>query len=523
MGTENFLHFMPLPGLPGYAYLKGGEFIQIDNDIMPIDQAEQAKINHDRRVSMLEPIDEMPPIRFIDQKQCHRCQSITTSRCSACWTWYCSTACQKRDWKSHVFVCRVLNRPNSVDRLKLAIKKFRRGRKPDDDEDLHDALIYLFADDHICTTFGFNVCTNTVEVLHLVNLFETMLCRIRSGCIWMQKNIEEGCLMRAMKEFCQIERTVAKMAKKDEGASITWFLARCSKTTFSITSKEPEIYEIWLRAVETAIMDLDFINRFPDGPNFNESEWDVFHLCVEIQPCIWRVPDVYSPSWMDFGFCSCKSFAQRSQLAKQYLLLAKKATFDELVSAYKKSSLANLMRIHGIDISELEKQGVQFHKPLPGEDSGYRLMIGVELALSGRFCACFQMEESQDCNVSFDTHKDFECEVNFGFHGTNTWERWQLLNFYQHLSRLPDFDAQRMAEAKKKDELEEYLDGPVPNMMRKLHDEHRTHLIFPRLKYRMSIEVIGMPQLHFPYSCRIYNVAGPPGLSVCRPMTFMRR
>ena len=36
----------------------------------------------------------------------HDCKNVATRRCSACKrAWYCSTTCQKKDWKFHIFDC----------------------------------------------------------------------------------------------------------------------------------------------------------------------------------------------------------------------------------------------------------------------------------------------------------------------------------------------------------------------------------------------------------------------------------
>jgi hypothetical protein len=195
-----------------------------------------------------------------------------------------------------------------------------------------------------------------------------------------------------------------------------------------------------------------------------------------------------------------------NEIAQKYLALAlSKATFDDIVSAYGTSSLASLMCAHGINISELENQGIRLRSPPPCEYSSYRLMIGVEHALSGRFCSCFSVRESRDCHTYYETHIDRESDANFGVRLTNSWERWQLLNFYQHFFRLPSFDPHLMAEATKDPDLgslENYLDSLVPDMRRKIWDRNRINILFPRLKDRLRGEdQAGRSIVHYHLPC----------------------
>ena len=171
------------------------------------------------------------------------------------------------------------------------------------------------------------------------------------------------------------------------------------------------------------------------------SQSDVFKLYMTIQPAVWLGADFCSSTWINFGFCYCKSFSQSATLAKRYLALAfSAATFDDIVSAYETGDLAGLMRRHGIDVAELESQGIRLHRPPPCEYSIYRLMMGVEHALSGWFCRRFRVREGRSCHGDFETQVNRETDANFGFHLTGSWKRWQLLNFYKHLFRLPAFD-----------------------------------------------------------------------------------
>jgi tRNA (Thr-GGU) A37 N-methylase len=67
--------------------------------------------------------------------------------------WYCSKECQKVDWKTHVFTCRVKDRPNTIDYLRLIIRRLKPMVLGADLEAAQNALLLLFSDDDMCRTF----------------------------------------------------------------------------------------------------------------------------------------------------------------------------------------------------------------------------------------------------------------------------------------------------------------------------------------------------------------------------------
>jgi hypothetical protein len=121
------------------------------------------------------------------------------------------------------------------------------------------------------------------------------------------------------------------------------------------------------------------------------------------------------------------------------------ASFDDIVAAYESWTMADLMKTQGIDLSDLEAQGVTLRMPTVSEHAVFRLMTGVEHA-SGRHCMCFRMNQGRPCHRGFETHLDIQSDVCYGFYLSNSWERWQLLNFYKELFKLPNFDPREMAK-----------------------------------------------------------------------------
>ncbi|GAB1201322.1 hypothetical protein APSETT444_010713 [Aspergillus pseudonomiae] len=340
--------------------------------------------------------------------------------------------------------------------------------------------------------FGFNNCSNIVEALHLVCLYDAVLVTCRSPVRVLNKYQEAGRLGEVLELFCDLR--IKQNPGQPQCDCITWYLERLKRGPFPVPNMEKYVYGIWQTAFANAIDLLDLYDKFEKGWRLTPGQAEVFKLFIAIQPSIWQVPDINSSAWINFGFCYCKSFRQRQELSVKYLwLAASSATFDDIVSAYETSTMAELMAKHGIDVSNLAQNGIRLKRPSGTIYSVFRLMSGVSHALSGRFCSCFRMQHDHPYQRYFETHLDPECEVGFGFDMTNSWERWQLLNFYRHVFKLPGFDPRAMAAAKDSHEhgaLERYLDTLVPDMRRKIFDMDRAgSALFPILGARIMLKV----------------------------------
>jgi hypothetical protein len=157
----------------------------------------------------------------------------------------------------------------------------------------------------------------------------------------------------------------------------------------------------------------------------------------------------------------------------------------------------------------LEANGIPFHRPNRKERGIYRLIAEVNHTLSGRFCYCF-MSKSY-CHPKFETHLSRESDGDYGFHETNTWERWQLLNFYKHVFSRPSFDAWKMQEAKRhsnRDKLNQYLDSLVPNFKKKIGNRALGDAMFPKLEARVRFPH-GRPECY----CVMHNTIALKGLN----------
>ena len=87
---------------------------------------------------------------------------------------------------------------------------------------------------------------------------------------------------------------------------------------------------------------------------------------------------------------------------------------------------------------------------------------------------------------------------------------WQLLNFYNHVFKHPDFDPRKMLQAKRsedKEALEVYLDRLVPNFRKNIGNIYLADAMFPRLKNRIEFRSGRMACY-----CVLHDTVAPEGL-----------
>lgn len=167
------------------------------------------------------------------------------------------------------------------------------------------------------------------------------------------------------------------------------------------------------------------------------------------------------------------------------------------------------MATKGIATSSLLIDGIYPRQPPPEIIGIYRLMSEVSHGLSGcpncayRNAACgfHSKDEPLPCK---------ESEFDYGFHSTNTWERWRLLNFYSDLFANPKFNPQKMQEARRHPDvqtLETYIESLVPGFRRVIWNEHLTDGMFPKLNTRLRFRG-GYPSCQ----CFIHNLPVSEGL-----------
>jgi hypothetical protein len=292
---------------------------------------------------------------------------------------------------------------------------------------------------------------------------------------------------------------------------IPWFLERrASSLGFEIPNWEGEyVYQTW--GVLVAEDTFSLPSSAEDPTPLSPAESTVLTLYTHLFKSFNNIPDMYSSEWINFGFCFCRDKDQRRSLANMYIKLAKSGTsLNEIAQAWQSSSLPHLMQAKGIDLAFIEANGIGFQRPDANEFGIYRLIAEVTHTVSGRFCDCFRPKVG-DCHPKHETHLSRESDGDYGFHGTNAWERWKLLNFYSHVFQHPSFNAYRMQQAKRHSDpeaLEAYLNSLVPNFRRKIGNTYLADAMFPKLRGRIQFPN-GRPHCY----CIVHDVSTSEGLN----------
>lgn len=184
---------------PGYVSVIGGPLKKLQE--ITFEQAEIFKENHIRSKFGLGKTDQIAPRQLRMTSICHRCRCRSNLRCSSCRMRYCSLSCQKKDWRRHIFICRIKNRSNDVDFLKIII---RRWFSANDELRQASTLTSLFSDDNLCKMFGFNNCADIKEVGSLLCLYRHMIIRLRTKGVQLGVDGVHGAFGNYMEAFATI-------------------------------------------------------------------------------------------------------------------------------------------------------------------------------------------------------------------------------------------------------------------------------------------------------------------------------
>ena len=487
---------------PGFVSVMGSAFTKPKE--MSCEEAEIYKENHIRSKFGFERTDEMPPKQHNLAKTCRRCRRSSSLFCSSCRSNYCSKLCQKKDWSRHVFICRLTKRPNNIDYLKIFLRKWSYASG----EEWRQAqtLSELYSDDDLCKRFGFNNCAERSDVAKLLCFYTHMVAKLGTNAL--QLCADEGNLGDYMAIVAELVRYEGK-EDFHNCPCLAWFLRRWSFIDCVIPNWAGDFaYQpLALRRLEHA---LSIEDRDDNLHPLSTSEKEIWYLYSILFRDFNNIPGPLNSNWLKFGFCFCTDFNQSMELAKLYVQLARSgASLEEIARAYEEKTLSTLMRRRGLDISIFQAKGIVFHCPDLEELGIYRLIAEVNHTLSGHFCYCHLSKAY--CHPKFETHLSRESDGDYAFHGTNTWERWQLFNFYRHIFDHPNFDAKKMQAAKRdpdKDKLDQYLDSLVPDFRKKIGHMVLGDLMFPKLKAG-----IGFPNGRPLCLCVMHDTVAPEGLN----------
>lgn len=507
VGDEGLL-ITDLHDKPGFVSVMGASLAKPKE--ITCEKAEIFKENYIRAKFGLEKSDEMPPRQGKFTKRCCHCHQPSSLRCSACRSNYCSKPCQKKNWSRHLFSCSLARRPNDADHLTIFVRRW--SHTTGDESTQAQILSDLYSDDDLCQTFGFNNCAARDDVAKLLCFYTHMTSKLSKRRL--QFGVDEGNLRDFIAVVVALIQHEGKEVYRD-CACMTWFLHRQSFVDCIIPNWPGDFaYQpASLRRLERA---LSIEDRDDDIYPLSESEREVLSLYSILFRDFNNVPGPLTSTWLNFGFCYCTNSGQSTELAKAYVLLAKSGTsLEQIAKAYEEAALPTLMRHQGLDISSLQANGIAFHRPNLEDLGIYRLVAEVNHTLSGRFCYCHTSKSH--CHPKFETHLCYESERDYRFHGTNTWERWQLFNFYKYLLSHENFDARKMQEARRhpvKEKLDEYLDSLVPDFRKNIGNKVLGDLMFPKLRARVEF-----PHGRHPCWCVMHDIIDPEGLTCFMSMS----
>ena len=487
---------------------------------MPLAEAELWKDNAIRSQLGLENLDELPRPTPGTAKTCRRCGRPSGRRCSACRTRYCSTFCRKKDWSRHVFVCAVPRRPNDVDYLKMAERYLSWVASLSDDEEQELArerfLRWFFANDRLCRLYGFTMCLDWSDVVKLLCLYRHALKLGNRALASLGESV--GAFLEGWTQHIHDTSRPAH-ALCD---CVPWYLSKIAEGGVKIPDWEGNYF--YLGVGQRRAEHLFGIGPASDDePPFPPDESAVVQMFGILLRPFNNLPDPQSAYWMRFGFWGCRNRAETKSFAKLYLSLAESgASLTEITHAWATSSLSllELMASRGIDASFCHRNDLQLGLPDQDTMGAYGLMAEVSHALSGRYCSCFRSKDGQcSFHPKHETHLSSESDGDYGFHGANPWERWQLLNFYHHLFQHPEFDALKMQEARRHSEdrgaLEQYIETLIPGFRKSISNFALGDVMFPKLKMRLIF-----PNGRAHCYCVVHDTVAPQGLDWRIQFTF---
>jgi hypothetical protein len=474
---DNGLLITPLHNSPGYASVIGARTGHKER-VVTLTEVESLKDKDIRSMFELEPWNAMPPIRALHAYKCKFCRQPCDLRCSACRMNYCSRVCQLKDWIEHVFVCCVKNRPNDVDYLKILSRRWTISIR--DKSSRTEFLTALFRGDHFCKTFGFDQCSQEIEVVYLFCIYANLTLTFQTN--YLQHFTEQRKLDHFIEGWVTLQ---ISQSQNHECGCFQWFLNERRSGILNIPgSGDMFFHQVW------AILELQKIFSVNEDTDLSASEYFVMCLYRILLRDFNNIPNTGDAEWIRFGFCYCTTRSQRELLAHHYIQLASRASLSQIAEAWKSDELLELMATKDIGTSSLLSHGIYPRRPSPETIGIYRLMSEVTHILNGcAICPC----NSFSCKFHSKEEPSFclESEIDYGFHETNTWERWQLLNFYSSLFMNPKFHPQEMQKARRDSDtkvFEAYIESLVPGFRRALMNEHLTDGMFPKFGSRMEFK-----------------------------------
>lgn len=255
------------------------------------------------------------------------------SACSNCHkARYCSSACQKAEWKLHRLFCLDRSKLTTADRLALAAYA---------DE--------IPSDPEVRRDYGFARAQIPRSENWLIGLFQGLVKHGEIDPRTIHQQRLAGTLIDYIKKFYD------RMPVGSQGDYYPWFLNNqhlLAPPSFLDTSSaaltDDALQHAWWFIGGSTTDPLGHIKtRLQTWP---EDKQQCLRLVQFLLHAGFRLSPNF-PEWLNFGFCGYKSRADETKLWAAYVKLVKAAPFEEFYAAYRGASLPALFAAHGMHLT----------------------------------------------------------------------------------------------------------------------------------------------------------------------------
>ncbi|GBC07384.1 hypothetical protein RclHR1_07420008 [Rhizophagus clarus] len=354
--------------------------------------------------------------------ECSLCKKPTIKYCSRCQTkYYCSSSCQKKDYKNHKVECP----PRSAD---ILVKNAFEDLMP-----TNDAVLY---------EYGFSNCMKEQDKTMLLGLYIGLITIIGCSASQIHSWWENGELPINIKK-----------AYDDGGFTsgyYRWFLKNehllQDLRKYEGEKSDKSIADKYLAMIKPYLSEQD---QKVSLKSLSESKCKIVSLyLIILMGCI---PNVEQDIWIDFGFCTCKVSQDRlgeedeKRLGELYreLIVQRSCMIDEFDDAFMSGSVIDLLKRKCDDSSWLSENKIEVFGRKQFRPSVFSLK---QYALS----------ES--------VHLSLPVMADYGFKNCRTGDEInQLRQMYKKLIKTPQFDPWELHKACVSGKIFDYVRSILPN------------------------------------------------------------
>lgn len=299
-------------------------------------------------------------------RTCHQChgdsdayKEANLKRCSGCQKiYYCSAACQKRDWVAHIFDCKPHRPINTADHLALAV---------------HKKLLPEHS--QTCEDYGFNRVVTIQDKFFLFGLYMGTPCTYItssmgrfSTCTYAPTGLIESLKIppKTIHDWRvrgvlvdEITAAFDKVPEHSRGGFFPWFLR--NQHVIALAG-QPLSTETWHKQGDMMMMHAWRFIGWSEKDASGDIRAAVANKPPDEQRCfalytllLARIhPSPRDDLWLDFGFASCVTQEEETELGGRYQLLMGKCTFQEFCEAYRAHRLPDLFHAKGLRMNNGE-------------------------------------------------------------------------------------------------------------------------------------------------------------------------